>query len=158
MGRARPRPSKLRQLLIFGALAIILIAGALFLVERRIRARTRRVLLARPALDPSAERIIELRMRHSTQFADGTPALLPAGEELVHCTAAALVAGAVVIPLASVEDAPIERGALRVRWSAGGEKLVTAFEAPLHDLERLRREIHLRQPNVVEKLIAMVQK
>ena len=141
--------------LIVCALAIALVAGALLLVERRLRARTRRVLLAQAPAD--GERAIELRMRVSTSFADGMPFLRTFSAEDVFVTSAALVAG-LSIPLAGVEDAAIERGALHVRWSAGGEKLETVLEAPLHDLERLRREIHLRQPNVVEKLIAMVQK
>ena len=66
--------------------------------------------------------------------------------------------GRLAIPLSGVEDAAIERGALHLRWTSCGERLETVLEAPLHDLERLRREIHLRQPNVVEKLLAMVQK
>ena len=45
-----------------------------------------------------------------------------------------------------------------MRWTGGGERLETVLEASVHDLERLRREIHLRQPNVIEKLLAMVQK
>jgi len=146
----------LKYVLIFGALAIVLVAGALLLVERRIRARTRRVLAAQPAVE--GERVIELRMRQSTQFADGIPALFGEGEADVVCTSAVLVAGRLVIPFAGVEDAAIERGALRVRWTGGGEKLVTTLEASVHDLERLRREIHLRQPNVIEKLLSMVQK
>jgi hypothetical protein len=146
----------LKYFLIFGALAVVLIAGALLLVERRLRARTRRVLAAQRPVE--GERVIELRMGQSTQFADGLPALLPSGDAEIVCTATVLVAGALVIPLRDVEDAAIEAGALRVRWATAGEKLVTTFSAPLHDLERLRREIHLRQPNVIEKLIAMVQK
>ncbi|MCA1826676.1 MAG: hypothetical protein ABR567_11925 [Myxococcales bacterium] len=145
----------MKLVLIFGALAIVLIAGALLFVERRIRARTRRVLEAQPAID--GERVLELRMRHSTAFADGLPALFEAGDVDVVCTAAVLAAGRLVIPLGAVEDAAIERGALRVRWTVRGEKLVTTLEAPVHDLERLRREIHLRQPNVIEKLLSMVQ-
>ena len=139
---------------IFGALAVTA-AGALFLVERRIRARTGRVLAAQPAL--SGDPVIELRMAVSTSFADGMPAILAEGEADVVVTTAAVSAGRVVIPLSAVEDAAIESGALRVRWTAGGEKLVTTLGASLHDLERLRREIHLRQPNVIEKLLAMVQ-
>lgn len=143
------------KVLIFCALAIVLIAGALLFVERRLRARTRRVLAAQASAD--GDRAIELTMRVSTAFADGMPFLRAGGSAEVFVTAQALVAG-VAIPHAGVEDAAIARGALHVRWSAGGEKLETVLEAPLHDLERLRREIHLRQPNVVEKLIAMVQK
>ena len=147
----------MKFVLIFGALAIVLVAGALLFVERRIRARTRRVLAAQPPAD--GERIVELRMRQTTAFADGLPAILErAGEVDVFCTPSALVVGRLVIPLAGVEDAAIERGALHVRWTSGGERLETVLDAPLHDLERLRREIHLRQPNVIEKLLAMVQK
>ena len=81
-----------------------------------------------------------------------------AGEVEVFCTAEAIFVGRLVIPLSAVEEALLDRGALRVRFSRGGERLETVLEAPVHDLERLRREIHLRQPNVVEKLLAMVQK
>ena len=146
----------MKLLLIFSALTLISGVGALIFVERRLRARTRRVLAAQPATD--GERVIELSMRFSTSFADGMP-FLPwrVAKGTVFVTPAALVLD-IAIPLAGVEDAALERGALHVRWSAGGEKLETVLEAPLHDLERLRREIHLRQPNVVEKLIAMVQK
>ena len=147
----------MKFVLIFGALAIVLVAGALLFVERRIRARTRRVLAAKPPID--GERIIELRMRQTTAFADGLPALLGGASDVdVFCTPSALVAGRVVIPLSGVEDAAIEGGALHVRWTGGGERLETVLEASVHDLERLRREIHLRQPNVIEKLLAMVQK
>jgi hypothetical protein len=146
----------LKYLLIFGALAIVLIAGALLLLERRIRVRTRRVLAAQEPV--AGEPVLELRIAVATAFADGMPAPLDQGEVEVVCTASVLAAGRLVIPLAAVEDAAIERGALRVRWSGGGEKLVTSLTAPVHDLERLRREIHLRQPNVIEKLLSMVQK
>ena len=145
----------MKYLLIFGALAIVLVAGALFLVERRIRARTRRVLAAQRPVE--GEVVIELRMAVATGFADGMPAIFEKGETDVVCTGSTLAAG-LVIPIASIEDAAIEGGALRVRWTGGGEKLVTSLSATVHDLERLRREIHLRQPNVIEKLIAMVQR
>lgn len=145
---------------IVGALAV-LAAGALLLMERKIRLRTRRVLAEQPSADPQAERLVEIRMRHAgTGFADDLP--LPAmleeqGEVNVVCTAQAVFVGRMIIPLASVEDAAISRGSLRLTWRRG-ELLETVLEAPGHDLERLRREIHLRQPNVVEKLLAMVQK
>jgi hypothetical protein len=152
----------LQVLLILCALAIVLIAGALLFVERRIRARTRLVLDAAPRADRDAERIIELRMRHlGTGFADEMPLpveLQGRGEVDVYCTAEAVFVGGLAIPFSSVDDAAIERGALRLRFSRGGERLETALEAPMHDLERLRREVHLRQPNVLEKLVAMVQK
>ena len=145
---------------IFGALAATA-AGALLFVERRIRRRTQRVLDDAPAADDSAERLLELRMRHvHTGFVDEMPlpiALAPAGELDVLCTSSQLLAGPMVIPLASVEDAAIAQGALRLRFRRGGELLETVLEAPPHDLERLRREIHLRQPNVLQKLIDMVQ-
>lgn len=144
---------------IFGALAVTA-AGALLLVERKIRLRTRRVRAEQPAVDPQAERVIELRMRHlSTGFADGMPlpvTLEPAGEILAFVTAQALFIGGLAIPLASVDDASIRGGALRLWWRRGGELLETLLEAPVHDLERLRREIHLRQPNVLQKLVEMV--
>lgn len=145
---------------IFGALAA-LAAGALFLLERKIRARTARVLADAPAVDAGAERIIELRLRHAgTGFADEMPlplTLQPAGEAEVFCTQQALFVGALAVPLSAVDDAAIARGVLRIRFRRGGELLEAALEGPPHDLERLRREIHLRQPNVLQKLIDMVQ-
>ena len=146
----------MKYVLIFGALAVVLIAGALFLVERKIRARTRRVLAAQQPV--TGERVIEQRMAVSTAFSDGMPAPLDQGDLEVVCTDSVLAAGRLVIPIAAVEDAALEHGALRVRWSGGGEKLVTSLTGPVHDLERLRREIHLRQPNVIERLLSMVQK
>jgi len=152
----------LRILWISGALAVLLAAGALlFRIEKRLRDRTRRVLSAAPSADPGLDRVFDASsMRHlGTRFADRMP--LPAtlekpGELSVFCTAEALFAGTMVVPLASVEDIAIESGALRIRWRRGGELLETALQAGVHDMERLRREIHLRQPNVVEKLVAML--
>ena len=145
----------MKLFLISGALAVVLIAGALFLVERRMKARSRRVLADQQPVQ--GDPVIELRMGVSTSFADGMPALFEKGEMDVICTTGTLVAG-LVIPLPAVEEAAIEGGTLKVRWTSGVEKLVTTLRARRHDLERLRREIHLRQPNVIEKLISMVQK
>jgi len=144
---------------ISGALAILL-AGALFFLERRIRLRTRRVLADEPRRDRQAERVFdETRMRHSrTGFADQMPLRAPwaAGDAAVFCTAEALFVGELTIPLESVEDAFMAEGALRLRWRRGGELLETELQARASDLERLRREIHLRQKNVVEKLMTLV--
>lgn len=149
---------------IFGALAVLLAAGALlFRIERRLRERTRRVLGGAAPADPNRERVFdELRMRHvGTGFADGMPLpaiLETAGEQGVFCTGEALFVGRMIVPLAWVEDVAIESGSLRVRWRCGGELLETVLQAGLHEMERLRREIHLRQPNVIEKIVAMVNK
>src|SRR5207237_6971059 len=111
-----------------------------------------------PTPPADGERIAALRMRQTTASADGLPApLVGARDADVFCTPSALVVGRLAIPLSGVEDAAIERGALHLRWTSGGERLETVLEAPLHDLERLRREIHLTQPNVIEDLLAMVQ-
>ncbi len=111
--------------------------------------------------DPGRERVFdEMPMRHlGTAFADHMPlpATLEERREVdVFCTAEALFAGRLVIPLSSVDDAVLARGSLRVRWRRGGELLETVLKARSHDLERLRREIHLRQENVAEKLMALV--
>jgi len=148
---------------VFGALAVFAAGALLFAVERRLRARTARVVADRIASDPDAERVFdETRMRHrGTGFADQMPlltALEAPGEMTVFCTAEAVFAGRLIIPMSSVEDAAIAAGALRIRWRRGGETLQTVLEARMHEMERLRREIHLRQKNVVEKLMAMVQK
>ena len=139
----------MRILWISGALAVLLAAGALlFRIEKRRM--------------PARVESCELRMRHvGTGFADGMPLpaiLETAGEQGVFCTGEALFVGRMIVPLAWVEDVAIESGSLRVRWRCGGELLETVLQAGLHEMERLRREIHLRQPNVIEKLLAMVQK
>ena len=61
----------MRIFLIVCALAALVVAGALFLVERRLRARTSRVLAALAPAD--GERVIEARARVQTAFADGMP-------------------------------------------------------------------------------------
>lgn len=152
----------MRFLWISGALAILVAGALLFWVERRLRARTRRVLAAPVVADSRGERVFdEMPMRHlGTAFADRLPLptiLEERSEVNVFCTAEALFAGRLVIPLSSVDDAALVRGSLRVRWRRGGELLETVLQARAHDLERLRREIHLRQKNVAEKLMALVQ-
>jgi len=150
-----------RFLLFLGALAIGF-AGALFLVERKIRLRHRRLLSAAVAADPAGERVFEeTRMRHlGSAFADRLPLRTPwqAPRDVeVFCTAEALFVGSILaIPIEAIEDAALVEGALRLRWKRGGELLETDLAARAQDLERLRREIHLRQKNVVEKLVAML--
>ncbi|HUJ24488.1 MAG TPA: hypothetical protein VLW85_00605 [Myxococcales bacterium] len=144
---------------IFGALAA-LAAGALLLMERKIRRRTLRVAAAVPDANPRAERVIELRLNHAgTGFLDQLPMplrLQANGPAEVWLTQQALFVGVLAIPLADVREAVLAAGALRVRFVRGGERLETVLEGPGPELERLRREIHVRQPNVLQQLIDMV--
>lgn len=152
----------MRLVFIGGGLAIAIAAGALFLFERKIRLRHRRVL-ADVRGDREAQPIVEpMRMRVlGARFADGMPLRAPWAKqsvETIFATGQALFIGAsLVIPLECVDDAAVVRQALRLRFWRGGELLEISLQARLHDLERLRREIHLRQKNVAEKLISLVQ-
>jgi hypothetical protein len=133
-----------------------------------------------PPLDPDAERLVDAprALYHGTCFADGQRILLPSlGEACVadlFCTSQALFlrreqAGPeggklIALPLAWVFDASLHRAhaplagkelpMLRVRWRRGGEELVSevSLRGGMAQLERLRREIHLRQPEAMERL------
>lgn len=144
------------------ALAVLLIAGALlFWMAARLRKRAARVLAGAVPADAAADRVFEdTPMRHlGTRFADEmplAPMLAPSGTLKVFCTAEALFLGPLVIPLSAVDDAALVQQGLRLRWRRGGEKLETLLGARPAELERLRREIHLRQANVVDKLVEML--
>ena len=160
---------------IFVAAALVLSAAVPFLGialarARRLKLRNQAVLAAQvPAIDAGLERLVDAprALCHGTRFADGAPLVAPAYREpcvcdLV-CTAQALCwtregGGATLsIPLAWIEDASLTRAfallagkdlpMLRLSWRRGGELLVTDFSlrGGLAQLEKLRREIHLRQ-------------
>ena len=99
-------------------------------------------------------------MRHrGSSFSDRLPVpdtIAPAGMVSVFATAAAVFVGPLAIPFSSIEDAALVEGRLRIRWRIDGERIDTSLEARRDDLERLRREIHLRQANVAEKLVSML--
>ena len=165
---------------IFGAPAIALVAGALVLVvwkARRLRARHRRLFAAPlPALQAGGERLVDAprALYHGTRFADGTALLAQAwAAECVgdlFCTQEALFLqreeqGALLsIPLAWVNEVSLVRDhaplaekelpMLRLRWTRGGEALQSHFSlrGGMASLERLRREIHLRQADVGARL------
>ena len=167
-------------LAIFGALAVLGIAGASLLVLRRARAlkaRHARFLGGAAApVDPLATKLIDAprALYHGTRFADEARLLAPAwGEACVvdlWLTEEALflqreAQGALlVLPLSAVDDAALLRAfaplaakelpMLRLRWSRGGETVLTdlSLRGGMASLETLRREIHLRQHNVAEKL------
>jgi hypothetical protein len=148
---------------------------------RRIKARHLRTLGAPlPALRTDLERLVDspLALYHGTRFADGSALVSPRWSEAcvgdLYCTEEALFllreqGGAasgelLALPLAWVEDvslvrayAPLARKELpmlRVRWRRGGELLDSDFslKGGMASLELLRRELHLRQANVLEKL------
>ena len=99
-------------------------------------------------------------MRHRGSFfsdAIAVPeAIAPAGIVPVFATAAAVFVGPLAIPLSSIADAALVEQQLRIRWRAADGTIETWLEARRDDLERLRREIHLRQANVVDQLVSML--
>jgi len=137
---------------------------------RRIRARHQAVFEAElPSLDAGGERLVDAprALYHGTRFADGTAILAgrwrdPAVGDL-WCTDQAIFlereagGGRLCWPLAWIEDASIVRAhaeladkqlpMLRLRFRRGGEVLVSDFSlrGGMANLERLRREVHLRQ-------------
>ena len=165
---------------ILGAPVVVAIAGALVSVlwkALRLRARHRRVFAASlPELSASRERLVDAprALYHGTGFADGAALLVKAwSAECVgdlFCTEEALFlqreeqGALLVIPLAWVTEVALVRGhaplagkelpMLRLRWSRGGEALASNFSlrGGMASLERLRREIHLRQANVRAQL------
>ncbi len=168
------------SLWIFGALAIVVIAGALVLVlwkARRLRARHRRVFGAPlPRLAADRERLVDAprALYHGTRFADGAALVAEAWSAAcvgdLYCTNEALFlqreeqGALLVIPLAWVTEVSLVRGPaplagkdlpmVRLRWSRGGEALQSNFSlrGGMASLERLRREIHLRQADVKAQL------
>lgn len=168
------------SLWFFSAPAIALIAGALVLVlwkAQRLRARHRSVFAAPLPLFPEGrERLVDAprALYHGTRFADGALLLAPAwSEECVgdlFCTDQALFlereerGTLLAIPLGWVSEVSLVRGhaklagkelpMLRLRWSRGGEALQSDFSlrGGMASLERLRREIHLRQGDVMARL------
>jgi hypothetical protein len=163
--------------LIFCALAIALIAGALLLQARRIKARHRRFFAASGAVpSPDGTRLVDAprALYHGTSFADGVALLAPAWKEPcvcdLFCTEEALFiqregAGALLaIALRAIEEASLHRAhaplagkelpMLRLKWTRGGETLLTelSLRGGMASLESLRREIHLRQGNIAQQL------
>jgi hypothetical protein len=152
--------------------AVALLAAALVVLFRagRIRARHRSVFGAElPPLDPERDRLVDAprALYHGTRFADGSPVIPPRWRDPavgdLWCTDQAIFfdreggGGRLTWPLPSVEDASIVRAhaelankplpMLRVRFQRGGEELVSDFSlrGGVANLERLRREVHLRQ-------------
>ncbi len=158
---------------IAGAIAVLLGAGALLFVwlrARRLRARHHAAFSAPlPELDPARERLVDApqALYHGTRFADGTPVLAPRWADPcvgdLWCTDEAIFlereagGGRLSWPLAWVEDAALVRGhaalarkdlpMLRLRFRRGGESLVSevSLRGGMASLEKLRREVHLRQ-------------
>ena len=141
---------------------------------RSLKRRHRAVLGAElPRFDEGAGRLVDAprALYHGTCFADGTRLLDESlGSECVGdliCTAEAVLvrreeggpAGGklVALPMAWIEDASLLRAhaalagrelpTLRLRWRRGGQLLQTdvSLRGGLPQLEKLRREIHLRQ-------------
>jgi len=157
--------------LLVAVVALFSSAGAAVLVRaRRLKARHRAVFGASlPHLEPTGDRLVDAprALYHGTSFADGA-ALLPArwrdacvGD--LWCTADGIFlqreegGPPLSIPLAWIDGASLVRAhapiagkdlpMLRIRWRRGGEPLLSDFSLPggMASLEKLRREIHLRQ-------------
>jgi hypothetical protein len=157
---------------ILVVLAAVALAAASFVLVRagRIRARHQAAFGAElPPLDPHRERLVDAprALYHGTRFADGTTVIPerwrePAVGDL-WCTDQAIFlereagGGRLLWPLDWIEDASIVRAhaelankplpMLRVRFRRGGQTLVSDFSlrGGVANLERLRREVHLRQ-------------
>ena len=136
---------------------------------RRLRVRHRAVFGTPQPVDPGGERLIDAprALYHGTHFADGMAILSPRWSVAcvgdLWCTSQGLFlhredgGEPLAIPLAAVEDASLVRAhapiagkdlpMLRLRWRRGGESLSTDISLPggMANLEKLRREIHLRQ-------------
>lgn len=167
--------------LAFAAAAAALSLAALLARARALRRRHLRVLAEPlPSLRADAERLVDAprALHHGTRFADGQRLLLPALARPcvadLFCTAEAIffrreAGGAeggtlLALPLAWVRDASLHRARaelagkelpmLRVEWRRGGEELVSEFSlrGGMPQLERLRREVHLRQPEAFARL------
>jgi hypothetical protein len=157
---------------IVAVVAAVALAAALVVLfrARRIRARHRSVFGAElPPLDPHRERLLDAprALYHGTRFADGAPVMPPRWRDPavgdLWCTDQAIFfdreggGSRLMWPLPSIEDASIVRAhaelankllpMLRVRFQRGGEALVSEFSlrGGVANLERLRREVHLRQ-------------
>lgn len=157
---------------IVAVVAAVALAAALVVLIRagRIRARHRAIFGAElPPLDPDRERIVDAprALYHGTRFLDGSPVLPPRWRDPavgdLWCTDQAIFldreagGGQLSWPLPWIEDASIVRAhaelakkplpMLRVRFRRGGESLVSDFSlrGGVANLERLRREVHLRQ-------------
>ena len=163
--------------LILGALAIVLVAGALLFQARRIKARHLRFFGAQPpAASPEGTRLVDAprALYHGTTFSDGVALLALDWKDAcvcdLWCTEEALFLqregpGALLsIALSSVVEASLHRAfapiagkdlpMLRLEWTRGGETLLTelSLRGGMASLETLRREIHLRQGNVAAQL------
>jgi hypothetical protein len=169
---------------IFGALAALVAGALLFLLlfARRIRARHRRFFAAAPRASPEGTRLVDAprALYHGTSFADGVALLLPEWRDACVCDLWCTEEGIfiqregpgalLIIALASVEDASLHRAfaplagkdlpMLRLRWTRGGERLQTdlSLRGGMASLETLRREIHLRQKNIAEKLAPLLER
>jgi hypothetical protein len=158
---------------IVGAVVAVLAAAlATFVVVFALRLRRRHraaFAAALPALDPDRERLLDAprALYHGTRFADGTAVLAPRWAEPcvgdLWCTDEAIFlqreagGGRLCWPLHWIEDASLLRARaelagkelpmLRIRFRRGGEGLVSEFSlrGGRASLEKLRREVHLRQ-------------
>jgi len=156
--------------LIATAVIVTAFAVTALVRARRIRARHRAVFGApTQCFDATAEHLIDAprALYHGTRFADGTPILSPRWNAAcvgdLWCTAEGVFlrredgGEPLLLPLAAIEDASLIRAhapiagkdlpMLRLRWRRGGESLATDISLPggMASLEKLRREIHLRQ-------------
>jgi hypothetical protein len=172
----------LLALWIAAALGALLLVGVLSFAAR-LRARHQRFLRAAPpAAAADAERIVDQpqALYHGTKFADGASLLAQAWRDPcvcdVWCTQEALFIrregqGALLtIAHAEVAEAALHRAfatiagkdlpMLRLRWQRGGESMATelSLRGGMASLEALRKEIHLRQGDVKERLAPLLDR
>jgi hypothetical protein len=161
--------------------ALAVLAVVVLVRARDLRARHVRAFGARVPVPPEdKEHLVDAprALYHGTRFAGGAAVLSPDWHEPcvgdLFCTEDAVFlrreggGRLLFIPLRDIEEAELHRAhaelagkdlpMLRLLWTRGGERLLTSFSLPggMASLERLRREIHLRQPNVVEKLAPLL--
>jgi len=159
----------MRAVLAVTVALVALIVTLVFARARRLKARHRAVFGTPQTLDAGGERLVEAprALYHGTRFADGNAVLAVRWSEAcvgdLWCTGEGVFllredgGEPLAIPLAAVEDASLLRAhapiagkdlpMLRLRWRRGGERLSTEISLPggMANLEKLRREIHLRQ-------------
>jgi hypothetical protein len=158
------------------------VAAAVVWKAQRIRARHRRFAAAPSLASPASLPLFEAQraLYHGTAFQDGTALLIRVWRDPcvcdVTCTAEALFLfreqreATLAIPLDAVDEVALHRAhavlagkdlpMLRLRWTRGGENLVTnlSLRGGMSSLEGLRRIIHLRQGNVEAQLRPLLEK
>jgi hypothetical protein len=174
--------SLMAPLVCLALIPLAAVAAAVVWKAQRIKARHRRFAAAPSPASAASVPLFEAQraLYHGTGFQDGTALLIRAWRDPcvcdVTCTAEALFLvrqqreAMLAIPLDAVDEAALHRSharlagkdlpMLRLRWTRGGEKLVTnlSLRGGMSSLEVLRRIIHLRQGNVEAQLRPLIER